>query len=108
MKAGGPERLPKGKGKRRGMLAWKQWAGSLRWDPSLAGSAIPRRGQSAQALCGTPFQLSAVTSAPSPGVNVLQSLFEGPQRMSAYTFATVKRRGGAGVQGGMMLLADEP
>ena len=85
-----------------------QWEGPLRWHPLLAGSAAPGKGQGAQALWGTPFQISAVTSAPSPSVSMLQSLFEGPQRLAAYTLATVKRRGGAGVQGGMVIPADEP
>ena len=38
---------------------------------------------------------------------MLQTLFEGPSRLSALAFATVKRRGGACVRGDMVFSADE-
>ena len=75
--AGGPERLPKGKGKGKGVLAWKQWEGPLRWHPAaIAGGS--GKGPAANAFWGAPFQLAAAGAAQTPGAAILQSLFEGP------------------------------
>ena len=59
------------------------------------------------ALWGTPQHLSAVGAAQGPGTQMLQALFDGTNRLSAYAFTTVKRRRSTCVPGGMDLLADE-
>ena len=69
----------------------------MRWNPSLAGRAAPGKGPGAHALWGTPYQLSAVGVGPSPGSALLQSLFDGPLRLSAAMCCTVGRRSSTGV-----------
>ena len=111
----GPERLPKGKAKGKGVLAWKQWEGPLRWHPQPAGG----KGPGAHALWGSPHQLSLVGAMPGPGAQMFQALFDGPSRLSSYTVKAVKNikkvhfaEAGAlpqllGVSGGMDLQTDE-
>ena len=97
---GGPERLPKGKGKGKGVLQWKQWEGPLRWHPAPAG-----KGPGAHGLWGAP-QLAL--AGPQP-FSVLQSFFEGPNRMYANSFTTVKRsKRDNGVSGAMGVPTEEP
>ena len=108
---GGPERMPKGKGKGKGTLQWKQWEGPLRWHPAPAG-----KGPGAHGLWGMPHQLSlaaphqvAFAAQQAPGANVLQSLFEGPSRLYANSFSMVQRRKREnGVSGAMGVPTDEP
>ena len=85
--AGGPERLPKGKGKWIWYPSIKQWNG---WNPgpnqqqwSQWRPQPPGKGNLAStSLFQGPFQMSPFSSVQNQGPNVLQSLSGGPLQLS--------------------------